>query len=65
MCHWLDEHPEAEPKTMRDHMNVLNRFGFDVHYKLTSKQENIKGMQSLNIDGFRMAPWGAEGGGIN
>ena len=54
MCHWLDEHPEAKAKMMRDHMKILNKFGFDVHYKLTSKQEHIKGMQSMSIDGFRM-----------
>ena len=44
MCHLQDEHPEVKPKTMGDHMKLLNKFGFEVHHKLTPEEEKIEGI---------------------
>ncbi|CAH1800112.1 unnamed protein product [Owenia fusiformis] len=47
MCAWLDKHPEEKGKdgvtTMRNHLKILNKFGFDIYGKLTEKELEMKG----------------------
>ncbi len=43
MVAWQEAHPEEKPETMGDHLRIMNKFGFDMHVKLTEEQKKIKG----------------------